>query len=217
MTAQTSHSGKKKKYTHIHTRARAPRGRTKLWALGLCWGYGEGKSRGRVWAWGVFCREDMDESCTQFLSLHWSSPLFFFFAFSSPGEHRVEPIPWSRCWGWWEEVCKAQQRVYTVSLASMAKCPKVTVLLIPEVFLRSSWCRGEELGCIGGSVKEKSYHPSILVPPEIQNQNPLCIRDLIAWVNKVLLLPILQENMWNSHRWILLWITRNLPWPSQFI
>lgn len=71
--------------------------------------------------------------------------------------------------------------------------------------------RGEVLGCVGGGMEKKSQHLCISLLPQIWNHHPRCIRDLIACANKVLLLPILQEKLWNSHRWILLWIQEISP------
>lgn len=88
MTAQTSHSGKKKK---IHRHTQACLDRTKPWGLGLCWAHGEGKNRGRGRSWGAFCVEDIGESSAQFLSLLWSSPVVFL-AFTSPGRHHIEQM-----------------------------------------------------------------------------------------------------------------------------
>lgn len=69
---------KKKKYRDRHRHTQTCLDRTKPLGFGHCWGYEEGKNRGRGWSWGVFCMEDMDESSTQFLNLLWSAPLVFF-------------------------------------------------------------------------------------------------------------------------------------------
>lgn len=158
--------------------------RTKPWGLGLFWGYGEGKNRGRGWCWGVFCLEDMGESSTQFLSLLWISPLGFFFAFISPGRRHVEQmlklvalgggcgVRWPG-WGfsvkgdlqstekhvqplfWWQDVPASQS------------CS----------FLRCSWGPGigRELGCISWSTEKKSYHPcAIWCPQRFKPSSWLC-------------------------------------------
>lgn len=178
---------------------------------------GRGKNRGRGWSWGIFCMEDMDESSTQFLSLLWSSPLVFFL-------HLLPQvgISWSRCWNWWlweenvgwgglkegsmlREFCKAQQSTCIPVLDG-----KMSQHHSPA----HSWGVPGTRERIG--VHQKSYPPCNLVSPGIQNQSPDCVKISLTELIKCCCFPFLHKNLWNSHRWILLWITRNLLWPSQF-
>lgn len=139
-----------KKYAHIDTQARAPLDGAKPWALGLCWGCGEGNSRDRgcisqgrhEWvAHSIF--KPMLELPTGLFGVcfpRWA------WRGARPLQQTLRLVAlgggcgvrWPQGGGLMRrEVCKAQQRVRVVSLASVTRCPSVTAHSwgVPEVFL----------------------------------------------------------------------------------
>lgn len=80
------------------------------------------------------------------------------------------------------------------SLVLMLRCPSITALLIPEVFLRSGTRErigGPQLEHGEGKLSSLCFGTS----RDSKSQPPDCVRDLIAQINEVLLLPILHENL----------------------
>lgn len=171
----------------------------------------------------------MDELSTQFLSPHWISPLVCFHIFF-PGRasHRAHPPMQTLGLVGLGGGCGGEATPMWVF--NMTGCLQITAKDAHNVLCLNgqmsqchgpalSWHghRGEVLECVGGWMEKKSQHLCISLLPRIWNHHPCCIRDLIACANKVLLLPILQEKLWNSHRWILLWIQEISPgWASLY-